>query len=186
MLVPVGLAQNFYEFNLKYGQGNYSFNSLNIVYLDNNMQKLLGGYVAEIVSFDDKVLNLTFFDIPLLVLYDQFDEETGEVTGGGQIILDEKEITLQLPYYKNAKEINIYDKDLIKMLTIDVSSFSKDISVKKEAELIKKIPEKMEDTIIKEEMEKGKNYNLYLAIVGILIIILIIAALLIKRKHNYT
>jgi|SRR3989344_503687 len=176
-------TNHYYEINLEYNRGEITLNSIQVNPLldENDLENIEGGYIAEVKSFDNEVLNLTFFDIPTTIIYDNFDPETGEAIGGGIIELNETEAIINVPYFKNAKEINIYDSEINKKLTIDVSDYAKDSLVKKEIiDAIK--PEKQE--ILEVEIKDTKNHAIY--IFGLLFALLVIIILMIhlyrKRK----
>lgn len=82
-------------------------------------------WMAEVISADSRVLNRTFFAAPLTAFYDETDEETGRISRGGMIELNETTFPLYLPYFENAIEISVYDENLNHRLRIDVSSLSK-------------------------------------------------------------
>ena len=126
LIMPLALAKtsHFYKLNLYYENGTISSKSIEVKPLMKAEEQIYGDYSAEIVSLSNTILNRTYFDFPLEIYFDTIDETTGEINGGGIKILNESEITLLLPYYKDAKEIIIYGKDF-KVLTIDVSDFSK-------------------------------------------------------------
>lgn len=126
-LIVNAQVDHFYEIEIKYDRGRVSFNSIQIkpLLIENGLTNLPGGFVAKIVDFDDNILNITFFDIPLEFLYDNIDEETGKIVGGGLIELEESETIIRLPYYKNAKEIIIYNKELKELARKKISEYSK-------------------------------------------------------------
>ena len=178
-------TNHYYEIKLKYNHGNISLNSIQVkpIINEKDLENIEGGYIAEVKSFDDKLLNLTFFNIPLTILYDSIDNETGEINGGGIIELNQTETTIKVPYFDNAKEINIYDINISKKLKIDVSEYSK-ISAKLQegAE-----PEQKKNIPIKEEIksaESKNNYLLYGSIVLIAIIMLALVYLYRKQKNK--
>ena len=79
----------YYELDLHYSNGTITQENIEIKpFTGNELKNLIGGYIAEIKSFDDEVLNLTFFNIPLLIIYDSFDEE-GHAISGGTIVLED-------------------------------------------------------------------------------------------------
>ena len=167
-------TSHYYEIKLKYNRENITLDSLQVKPDINgkNLKNIEGGYVAEIISFDEKVLNLTFFDFPLTILYDTADKETGEINGGGMIELNETETTIKIPYFENAKEINIYDMEINKKLRIDVSPYSKGAISKKDI-----VPEQKQT--LKEnpktDIEKQSEWNSSYAITILILIILAIS-----------
>ena len=122
-LINFVYAEQYYQFNINYNKGVLSYSGLDI----KENPKLAfseGGYLAEVVDANGKMLNLTFFSIPLDVYYDNFGN--GTTIGGGMIELDEMDVLLQVPYYQNAKSINVYayeNNKLNKKLTIDVLKY---------------------------------------------------------------
>lgn len=178
----VSAIDHYYEIQLKYSYGDISHDPIKVKPLtaETKLENLPGGYVAEIVSFDDEVLNLTFFDFPLEILYDNFDEETGYAVSGGLIELNETDITLKLPYYEDAKDIIIYDEEIEEKLTIDVSPYAKEVPTGFKVE----IPEELEEEKLpKEEIErKPMDYTLFLLIAFIAVVL--IAVFLVKRKKK--
>ena len=125
--IPFSLAKtsHFYKLNLNYQNGTISLRSIEVKPLMKVEKQIYGDYSAEIVSFNNTILNTTYFDFPLEIYFDTIDETTGEINGGGIKILNQAGIVLFLPYYENAKEINIYDKNLDNVLTVDASDLSK-------------------------------------------------------------
>ncbi len=118
-------VQHYYDLELQHLNGEIKLISSNVVPATVKLPEYHGGFVAEIKSADNKVLNITYFDIPLIEFYDEFDITTGEIIDGRISVLNETNVILKLPYYKNAKEINIYDPDISLKLTIDVIPYSK-------------------------------------------------------------
>jgi len=189
MMILVGnsalaLTTQYYELNLIYNGGDISYDLLKVKPLisDRNLDNYAGGYVAETVSFENKILNITFFSIPLIIISETYDSETGFVVGGITTILNETQITLMLPYFENAKEINIYDENITKVLTIDVGDYSqiKPTKIKKE-EIIEEVVTKP-----KEEVKVGKikDKNYYLFYILLLSLAILIIIYLIKKGRK--
>ena len=124
LLANIAMAAEYYEVKLLYDKGNITLDSINIKEF-NKTRNLPGGYVAEIVDSKNNVLNVTFFDIPLKILYDTIDNKTGKLSGGGEITLDKQEVALLLPYFEDANALNIYDKTISKILSVDLQKYSK-------------------------------------------------------------
>lgn len=88
------------------------------------------GYTLKVISFNETVLHSFKFEIETTPLADApreiFDEEGNQIavpnaTGSVSATTD---VVLVVPYYKNAKDIRIYDTNDQLVLTIDVSGFS--------------------------------------------------------------
>ncbi|MBS3156906.1 hypothetical protein J4442_01890 [Candidatus Woesearchaeota archaeon] len=89
------------------------------------------GYLLRLISFEDDVLYSRYFDINVDIVFaadpSWFDEN------GNQIFIPEYDVPeikdtileISIPYYSNAKRIEIFDPYGKKLLEIDVSSFAK-------------------------------------------------------------
>ena len=113
----------------------------------------------------------------MTLLYDEVDTETEEIIGGGMIELTETTTTIRVPYYEDAKEINIYDKSIEKKLTIDVSAYAK-------APEAKEAPEEI--TELKEKEEEKKPVSTMAYIFGIILLLIVIFAIIILFKAKRT
>ena len=173
--------EHWFEIQLRYDNGNLSYNSIQVipVIAENKIENIPGGYIAEVVSTKDEILNLTFFDIPLIVVYDDVDAKSEEIIGGGLINLNKSEVTIKVPYYENAKEINIYDKNITKRLTIEVADFSKITTLEKKEKIIQP-----KEKIQIEEKKVKRNYLIY-AILVLFIALILIFIIKKLRKQNY-
>ena len=166
---------SYYEVNLEYKSGDLFLKNIEVKLNADKIGGGVGNYAATIISFSEDILNITFFEIPLTILYDNIDPETGEIVGGGLIELNETEIILRLPYYENAQEIIFYNPDLEEILVVDVSQFSKDYEKKEvltpeEAEERRQVVEQDEKTLTNTLSD---YWWVLLTILIVLIIILI-------------
>ncbi|MBS3118990.1 hypothetical protein J4417_04940 [Candidatus Woesearchaeota archaeon] len=175
-------TNHYYKINLAYQNGDLSATSVKIEPSLNEIKNPKGKYVAEVVSFDNKILNLTFFDIPLFVFWDSVDPETGKIVGGGMFERNKTNITLFIPYYGNGQEINIYDKELNKKLSISISSYAKEIpSIKLKTEMKEeKISEEKKVSMI--ATEKSNPSVVYYSLGGGIFILILLGMFLSKRK----
>lgn len=164
--------EHYYELNVSYSYGEISIESMQVKPLTGEIDNFVGGYVAEILSYDDELLNLTFFSIPRTILYDTIDPDTGQITGGGMIELNETSTILQLPYFDNAKELNIYDQDLNLKLTEDLSTYSRPTPT----------PTVTATPIPKPEVRDTTTRNIIISVVIILAVIIILVLLSRKKK----
>ena len=174
--------QHYYKIELKYDYGKISYTAIEVLPSAEELENPGNNYIAEIISYEDKTINRTFFGIPLEIFWDGINPETREIDRGGIIKLNESKVTLYLLYYENAKEIRIYDRNLSKKLTIDVSSFAKDTTVESPAEIIK------DKEIISETEEETKPIKtsslIYLGMGLVLLILLIFIIIIIRKKIN--
>ncbi|MBI2582236.1 hypothetical protein HYV87_03890 [Candidatus Woesearchaeota archaeon] len=169
-------VNHYYKIDLLYNQGNVSYNSLTVEPTIAPVQMVEGRYVAEVVSFNNQILNFTFFDVPLFYFYEEVDE-TGELTGGSAA-LEQAALTLYVPYYSNAKEINIYDQDLIERLHIDVGSYAQESTLTEAKPVRKEIK-----TEVKTAPKSITFANIALSLGLLLLFIFIILVLLHWRKR---
>jgi hypothetical protein len=183
LLAHFVFAEPYFEVNLYYNNGTITNAPVQVKYTDKELDNLIGGYVAQIVSFENETLNLTFFDIPNLIIYDNFDKKTGEAISGGIIELTKQEILLQLPYYENAKEINIYDKNIQKKLTISVSEFARDRFNDETGIAVANVNQKPEATIQTEQVVNSKK-KLVITFLAIFVVMGIIVWRLKSRRQK--
>jgi len=183
--------QTYYKFNIDYSKNNISINSTNIELSNKNLENLFGFYVIEVLDYNNKILNLTFFDIPNEVLWDGINPETGEIDSGGTLELEQVSFEIFVPYYENSKEIVIYDRDLTEMARKDISMYSKQYekesivneSIKKEIDKRKQIEEERIDDK-KNLFEKLTEYWWILLII-LIILIIILFYFLSKKKDPH-
>ena len=110
-------------------------------------------YRLEIISFNEKILYSQKFNIDLVETYvadpSWFDEKGNQIyfpqRNETSLTVTETTVDFVLPYFENAKEINIYDKDNKLKLSIDVSHFAtitgdgvSELEVDKDFEISKK------------------------------------------------
>lgn len=169
-----------YKMGISYIKGNLSYKTITVGPSEAKLKDSQGDYIAEIVSNDNITLNLTHFGFSLRILYDTVDNKTGKISGGGMIYRNESNITLYLPYYENAKEINIYDENLTKKLTIDISQYSKKTAAKEEANMSEV---KNETGKVAPEAKEKLDYSAYI-IIGLWVIALIIALYYAYKKKK--
>ena len=116
---------HYYKIDLSYDDKSLKSKSVRVVPLSYRGDNTAGIYCAEIRDSNSALLNKSYFSLPLDIHFDTIDQSTGDINGGGVKHLKEAQVELYLPYFSNAKEINIYNDKKQKMLTIDVSMYSK-------------------------------------------------------------
>jgi hypothetical protein len=82
-----------------------------------------GNYQAKIFSFKNELLDQIYFYPYNIIFYDMYNPKTRQWTGGTKIIKTGG-FLLTLPYYPNAKYVEIFNDKGEKQLTIDVSKFA--------------------------------------------------------------
>ncbi len=170
----LGEVNKAYEIDLQYNRGNITLNFISVVPFTQGIIFEGGDYLAELEDFEGKLVSVVAFDFTLNQYYDELDPETGQIIGGGMVELNEAEVTLYVPYHKDAKEINVYINNTLK-LTIPVVRFSKEVSTITEEELLedKDIKEEAKNKEIKPKGETIPFWKWVAGIVGLLILILI-------------
>ena len=167
----------YYKINLNYSYGNISVNSVNVELSDKQIENNFGFYIAEIVDYEGNLLNLTFFDVPNEILWDGVDPETGEIDNGGLLELNETNFDIYIPYFENAKEIVIYDENLIELSRYGVGQFSRidrnEILGISETETPEEIRTEEKKTPTENLTDKIQNYWWVLVIiaVGLLVVL---------------
>jgi len=165
------LAENpgkIYIIELDYTQGNLSLQSIGTrsgFATDRRIQPD-NGYRCDVMSSSGLFLESFKFDIPLRVYYDNFDQNTGKIMGGGVQQLESVNFTLSIQYFKNAKSINFYDPNGTLLLSADVSKFSESTTTRTSITPPNKNPGSV------------MNYAIYIP----LLLILLLAAFLTHRK----
>lgn len=168
LITPVFALDHYYNISLKYDKGEITYTSLEVIPSEKELKSFEGLFVAEVLSSENDLLNITFFELPLQLIIDTED-------GGGEIRqFDEAEIELYIPYFDNANEINIYDKELNKKLTIDVSSYAKPTPTPTITATPTPIPKEVDTT----------TRNIIISIIIILAVILILILLSRKPKKK--
>jgi hypothetical protein len=179
-------VEHFYDIGLKYKDGDISLTSVEVRILEEEIESL-GQYSAEILSFDDQILNIIHFYIPLVEIFDAFDPETGLILGGYTTYLNETDFILALPYYPDAKEIDLYDPDGILRLTIDVSYFAKEVAVEEiippEEVIEEKIPEKIPE-IKKPRISRWLLPILFTILILVALILIFFISVILTRKKK--
>ena len=187
LLVSVSAqVDHYYKVELSYVNGNFSINSIIVQPSPTKLIMPEGRHIAEVVSINETILNLVFFRVPTMVLVDSFNPEIGEISSGGIIKLNKSEITLYIPYNESAKEINIYDPDLNKELTVNVESFAK-VAVIAEEIKEQKIDPVIEETVATEEPKRNELLKKIFALTSVLLLVialLIFIIIMIARKKR--
>lgn len=150
-------SKNYYELNLNYDKGNLSIFSFDIIQSSDEIDNSFGENIISVMDYKNNVLDVSFFDVPDRILYDQFDEN-GTIVGGGEKTLNNVNFTLLIPYYYNATKIIIYDGNLTRELEIDVSLYSKTYTeYKRFTESNGILNESVENQETNEETEKNQE-----------------------------
>ena len=182
-LVTFSLAEinQYYKIELHYDQSNVSYVSVNVEPFSKEIEELGADYLAEVVDYQGQVLNETFFSFPNIILWDGIDEKTGKINSGGIIVLNKSKTTVYLPYSETAKEIQIFDENVEKILTIDVSDLSKKVP----QNITKNQNKKWEQQELKKvnQKEAGTNFVRWVLIgIGLLVLIVVVGFVLYKKR----
>lgn len=148
----------YYDLNLSWENGNFSLNSLNIEFSGNELSSQFGNHSTDVLDYQENVLNTASFEVPNTILYDNVDEN-GTIVGGGTLELNETDFAVYVPYYENASEIVIYDRNVTEKLRIDVGSYSKTEEVPFEDGMAREenISEEPLDEDLNESVSQGEK-----------------------------
>lgn len=170
----------YYKVDLYYNNGEISNLKNEIIFSNEEIINFPGNYKISLLDSGNKEINSDSFIVPLLVHFDEVDDE-GNVVGGGDSELSETDFVLYIPYDKDGEKIVIFDNNSEEILKIDVKLYSEDeVNRINEGDIDK-------DNIIEvsEGNEKsGKNTGLVIFLVIVLVILLVIAIFLILNKKN--
>ena len=132
LLASQVIAENglFYSIDINYDKGELSLKDISLVKGLAPSYLKEGQYTLNILSYRNEILFTTYFDIATEIM---FDLPEGYVDEEGNLLI-EKEIDLIeevesvskniiVPYFKNAKQIVIYEGDILK-LEINISEFA--------------------------------------------------------------
>ena len=173
-------VNHYYKIEVQNDQGKITYSSILVEPSTKQIDMFGADYVAIASSFDDKELNMTFFSFPNIIFYDIVDSE-GNITGGGVKKLNQSKTTVYVPYFKNAKEIIVYDENISKKLVIPVNDLSTDLP----KTFTKTQEKKLEQKQINASIKGIKSLSLWkgvLLAVGLVVVLLIIGFVLAKRK----
>ena len=170
---------HYYKIELNYDNGEISYLSIAILPSEKRLENRGFTHIAEILSVENKAINVTLFGFPLTRISTFVNPETGLIESEQTTYFNQSKTTLYLPYYHNAKQINIYDLNLTKKLTIPVSQFSQiesDIQINE----INGLEESEDKTIQNKSIKK-----VIIPISFILILLtIIIVIVILKNKKN--
>jgi len=185
-LLSATSVNTYYNLNLNYNKGEITLLSNEIEQSLDLIDNSVGEYSVALFDYKGNILDIYFFDVPNEVIYDALDEN-GTISGGGEMILDEVNFTLSIPYYKNATRILIYDQNVTRKLEIDVSFYSKEYeqykefnatnqNVSDEEEPANQVDKSVNDDVTKEKtfFEKLSNYWWVLLIILLILLVIII------------
>ena len=130
----LAFEQRVYVLNVKYDNGVITKENIKVISgeASDKRNQPKEGYLLELVSFDETILNSFKFNFPLQIVSlaspDWFDKEGNQIyfpnpEEVGQITLNKTSLQLVVPYFTNGKNINIYNPNGEKVLNIDVRYF---------------------------------------------------------------
>jgi hypothetical protein len=176
-------VDNYFEISLHYYYGNLSENYVIVKPLiSQTFFPEVGEYTAEIVDNDNNILYTTNFDIITITGIDMFNlTETF-----GRFDFD---FEINLPYFPNAKTINIYDNESEKLLAVDLGLYSaREYFIEEEKEVVaEEVPGEIEKPPVEETLKEENKTGRYLIISAVILVALILIVItlrkVIKRKE---
>jgi hypothetical protein len=179
-----------YEIQIINSETNFSVKEVNVELGEiENQESFIGNYILEIKSFDFETLYKTNFETIGSSIIE------GDLGNGyfesEMIYYNITEINLLVPYYENAKEIIIYDENLIEITREDIGMYSKQyekeniVNESVEKEIDKKNQIEEERIYDKKNLfEKLSEYWWILLIVLIILIIILFYSLSKKKDPH--
>jgi hypothetical protein len=152
--INIAEAKPFFEVNLSYNSMGFRLNNLAIAdYSDTGFQSQYGQYTAQLISFENKVLNQTYFDTYYteIINHGLTDEEMK--------IVNVTEIVFYIPYYSNSDIIVIMDPADNPVYSAVVSQFAKNLcgdGICQRYESAKECPSDCEKPSAPAEKEAGQ------------------------------
>ena len=98
----------FYQLTLNYDKGNLKLNEVVVYPGEISVVNPGGSYKVELLSLSNTSLYTTNFEITTSFHGEEFDYTTGKVTSRS-ITVDNTDVVINIPYFPNGKEINVYD-----------------------------------------------------------------------------
>ncbi|MFC1697459.1 hypothetical protein ACFL1H_03950 [Nanoarchaeota archaeon] len=189
IMLPLTYAiQNYYEIDLYYDNGNISMKNIQITpfVMEQMYGDQSGGYHAQVVNFNYEIIDITFFDIPLVLFWDSWNEN-GDKSAGGIIKLNQTDFKIYIPYYENANLILLYNYDIEEIFRIDVTTVSKNKSVEQPTGVIGEADAEEKLSEILERQRKTERKIDILSYIGLFIVLMVLFVITIhelkKRKH---
>jgi len=117
---------NIYHLSVDYDNENYTIREVSLVrgIAPDWKAQPETGFRCDTVSFNDEILDSFMFSDPTILCADNFSED-GSIISGGCEKQEKGNFSLEIPYYSDAKNINIYDEDERMIVFADVSNFAK-------------------------------------------------------------
>ncbi len=114
----------YYKVSMDYNKGNINIQEINVIYSQEDLNDNFGDYNADVFDLNNEKIDSQKFVVPNIRMYDNADE-SGNIIGGGMVVLENVSFKIYVPYYANAKEIIVYDSESKELAKTDVSMYSK-------------------------------------------------------------
>ena len=181
---------HYYDLTLEYNQTSklFTLESLELKPLLKDLSEQYGSHKAKLVSFNNEILNETYFDTDYYIIVEGIDPDTGFFMGEKKDF-NKSEITIQLPYYENAKKIVVSDGLDRDLFSVDVSKYSKEKESTEETPQKKDISGEIKPKTGEKSAEEisgnktNKNLLIPLLIVFAVLLIMLVSIFLIRRKQ---
>ncbi len=180
LLIPLAFAtsNHYYELHLYSINDTVSYTTLQVVPYSANIHLDPGNFIAEVISYDNEVLDVVTFPFSGEIYWDTWDYE-GNIIDGGTIIENTFDDIIYVPYYDNAKEIIIYNEIFDEKLTINLGNFAKDKTVKKVEK--KEVIQKSTEPVTKKSMLK---LVVVIALISVVVIVILYLLLSFKKRNT--
>lgn len=184
----------YYKVSMNYNKGNINIKDISVIFSQENLKENYGDYIINVININNGKIDSQNFIVPNIRMYDTGDDK-GNIIGGGEVVLDEVSFEIYAPYYENAKEIVVYDKDNKELTKADISMFSKTkanglvnevdeiskdrVDIQKEIKRTNEITEKSSGNIL----EKITSYWWILLIILVVLIIILFYPRKVKKNR---
>ncbi|MFC1697462.1 hypothetical protein ACFL1H_03965 [Nanoarchaeota archaeon] len=182
-------VQNYYKIDLFYDNGNITMQDMIITpYVSNHdYESQSGGYHAQVIDYNYNIIDIAFFTIPLIILWDQVDEQ-GNIVGGNILKLNQTEFSIYVPYHETAEQILFYDPNIKETYRINVGKVAKNKTIiEKPTGIIGEADAEEKLSELLQQQRKTERKVDILSYVGLFLVLLILFIITIhelkRRKH---
>lgn len=162
----------YYNISMHYKSGNLEVKEINIAHSERELSKNTGDYLIKVLDKNNKILSENHFQIPLVEIYDNLDNDTGNLTSEVKN-LDEAFFNIFIHYNYGEKMI-IYDYDNNEIKNFMIDDFLNTTNNKNNNNEVNNID-------INNNNAKRSNLILYIIIILSLVIVFVLIFFLIKK-----
>lgn len=183
LIISINLISSsiYYNVSIKYDYGNFSINSVNVIFSQYDLINSPGNYYLGLRNNNN--LDYYLFKVPNTIAYDSWDE-SGKINGGGIITLNKSEFQIFIPYSERADEMVIADSNKVELAKKDIGYFSKNVVSSQVTKEFKASESKSKTDIFSSNNSNTNNYLMVGIIILIVIIVIVIIFLATKKSER--